>query len=282
MRDALELKAGDARAALAFAAAVAECADEVELGTRIEALPKLLGAEGVIVTAGRNWMAGATVEFGDPVLYTPALLGAVERDWRDHPVMVPDLTAAAGGARRLSDFVTPRKWRRSALFNDFYRPLGLANEISAQLAWGPAGSSCCVALHRSGPDFGGRELALLELLAPHLRAARARIAAEWRSARLDAFLGEGLSATDLASRLAITTREAEVLVHLAAGRTNAAIAEGLGISRHTVVRHVEHVYAKLDVRTRAAATRIALTALLDGPRARDDRRADRRDGEEPA
>jgi DNA-binding CsgD family transcriptional regulator len=72
-----------------------------------------------------------------------------------------------------------------------------------------------------------------------------------------------LPAAALAQLLPITRREAEVLARLATGATNDGIAHDLAISRHTVIRHVEHLYAKLAVHTRAAATRAALDALRD-------------------
>lgn len=260
----LELKARDARAALAFAAAVADCEQEAEFADQTEALTGLIGAEGVIVISSRDWMGEAAVEIGDRDVYSAELLAAVDRGWREHPVIVPDLVSGAPGARRLSDFVAARRWRAGGLFNEFYRPLGMGHELSAQLAWGPAGSSCCVAVHRSGRDFGAREMALLAAVTPHLRAARSRLAAQSRPLGPDALLEGGRSAESLARRLPITAREAEVLAQLAEGHTNAGIAYALGISRHTVVRHVEHLYAKLDVHTRAAATRLALEALLEG------------------
>ena len=54
---------------------------------------------------------------------------------------------------------------------------------------------------------------------------------------------------------ALTPREVEVLRLIAAGAGNAAIAEQLFISVHTVKRHVAHLFAKLavDSRTQAAA-----------------------------
>ena len=56
---------------------------------------------------------------------------------------------------------------------------------------------------------------------------------------------------------ALSNREREVLAHLAAGQTNREIAAQLLISQHTVARHLENIYAKLGVRTRAAATAFA-------------------------
>jgi DNA-binding NarL/FixJ family response regulator len=45
-----------------------------------------------------------------------------------------------------------------------------------------------------------------------------------------------------------------VLLALVLGQSNEAIAEGLGISAKTVGHHVQHVYEKAGVRSRAAAT----------------------------
>jgi HD-GYP domain-containing protein (c-di-GMP phosphodiesterase class II) len=52
----------------------------------------------------------------------------------------------------------------------------------------------------------------------------------------------------------LTRRELEVLLALVVGRSNQAIADSLGISAKTVGHHVQHVYQKAGVRSRAAAT----------------------------
>jgi DNA-binding CsgD family transcriptional regulator len=59
-------------------------------------------------------------------------------------------------------------------------------------------------------------------------------------------------AVDLAPRL--SAREREVLGHVAAGKTNKEIATDLLISEHTVGRHLENIFTKLDVTSRAGAT----------------------------
>ena len=46
-------------------------------------------------------------------------------------------------------------------------------------------------------------------------------------------------------------RQAQVCVLLASGHTNEAVAERLGISRHTAISHGRWIYNKLDVRNRA-------------------------------
>ena len=52
----------------------------------------------------------------------------------------------------------------------------------------------------------------------------------------------------------LTRRELEVLLALVLGHSNQVIADDLGISAKTVGHHVQHVYRKVGVRSRAAAT----------------------------
>ncbi len=55
----------------------------------------------------------------------------------------------------------------------------------------------------------------------------------------------------------LTTREREVLEWLGQGLSNRQIAGRLDISEHTVKFHVSTIYAKLGVRSRAEAVRVA-------------------------
>jgi DNA-binding NarL/FixJ family response regulator len=55
----------------------------------------------------------------------------------------------------------------------------------------------------------------------------------------------------------LTERECEVLRLVAAGSSNRDIATALVISEHTVGRHVQNIFAKLRVSSRAAATAYA-------------------------
>jgi len=55
----------------------------------------------------------------------------------------------------------------------------------------------------------------------------------------------------------LTAREVEVLRLLATGKTNRDIAVELVISEHTVARHIQNIYAKVGVSSRAAATAFA-------------------------
>ena len=55
----------------------------------------------------------------------------------------------------------------------------------------------------------------------------------------------------------LSRRELEVLRLVAAGKTNRQIAEALVISEHTVARHVQNIFAKLGLSSRAGATAFA-------------------------
>jgi HD-GYP domain-containing protein (c-di-GMP phosphodiesterase class II) len=62
----------------------------------------------------------------------------------------------------------------------------------------------------------------------------------------------------------LTAREAEVLVRLGQGRSNPQIAAELHVSRKTVSTHLEHIYAKLGVKTRTEAALFAMRHGLIG------------------
>ena len=56
----------------------------------------------------------------------------------------------------------------------------------------------------------------------------------------------------------LTPREVEVLRLLARGYSNKEIAQRLSISPKTVGNHAEHIYAKIDAQSRAAAAFFAM------------------------
>jgi DNA-binding CsgD family transcriptional regulator len=60
----------------------------------------------------------------------------------------------------------------------------------------------------------------------------------------------------------LTAREKDILGLVAQGRSNDAIAEALGISRHTVHEHVRAVLAKLGAANRTHAVAIAYQRRL--------------------
>lgn len=67
----------------------------------------------------------------------------------------------------------------------------------------------------------------------------------------------------------LSRREAEVLCNVAEGMTNRKVSSILGITERTVEKHLERVYAKLEVKTRTAASAV-LYNLRTGKRLLDE------------
>src|SRR5207302_1371632 len=65
------------------------------------------------------------------------------------------------------------------------------------------------------------------------------------------------------SRLAeLTPRERELLAEIAEGKSNAAIAESLVLSKRAVEKHVNSIFAKLDLRDAQDVSRRVKAALV--------------------
>ena len=62
-------------------------------------------------------------------------------------------------------------------------------------------------------------------------------------------------------KLALTAREAEVLLWITRGKSNRDVAEILSLSPRTVNKHLEQIYAKLGVENRTAAAALAMQTL---------------------
>ena len=90
----------------------------------------------------------------------------------------------------------------------------------------------------------------------------ARAAFERLGARIDAARAGALLHPPAAFPRGLSAREVEVLRLVAAGKTNRQIAAEMVISEHTVRRHLQNIFAKLNVTSRAAATAFAVENSL--------------------
>jgi DNA-binding response OmpR family regulator len=108
-----------------------------------------------------------------------------------------------------------------------------------------------------GIDYVTKPIRPAEVLArisTHVRNARKLSEARNSRDAMPAVVSADLSSYQL------TPREMDVLAWIARGKTNRDIAEILGMSPRTVNKHLEHIFVKLGVETRAAAA--ALVASL--------------------
>src|SRR6202000_2201839 len=124
------------------------------------------------------------------------------------------------------------------MYCDYFPPPGIEHELMMCLPVGPGspggpGRSVRLIFFRgAGPDFSERDSCLLPLLRSHLDEA-------YRTAKQ--------------LRLAtprLTPRQRELLHLVADGYTNAQVGRRLGVSEGTVRKHLENIYAKLQVSSR--------------------------------
>jgi DNA-binding CsgD family transcriptional regulator len=179
---------------------------------------------------------------------SPSGVEAFRMHAQEHPALIDFRRTGRLTTRRLSDLATQRQLRRTGLWAEVFRPLGIKHQLTLALH---VTGQCLIgiAVSRTGNDFSADELTIAELL----RVELGRIVAARSDLSPEAFQGAGL-----------TRREAQVLA-LAARRTSGEIAATLGISVRTVEKHLEHVYEKLGVSSRGAAVAAALTARPSSP-----------------
>ena len=137
---------------------------------------------------------------------------------------------------RRRDFFRDGQWYQSALYNDFYRPTRLDDELQSFI-WHPRSQLIDgLSFIRSvdaGP-FAGRQWKLLRLF--HREMCR--------------FLGTKLAQSTGPSVAALSPRLRQVLTDLLEGDNEKQIATRLGISRHTVHEHVKRLHNYFGVSSR--------------------------------
>lgn len=163
-----------------------------------------------------------------------------------YPLWRPDLTLNGGRPSMRSDFYSKQKFRDLPMFTEAYRPMGLDNHFSLPVTM-DAGAAIHFSVQRKGgAEFTERDRAVIELLQPHLAAARSLA-----RARVDV---PELRPSMLAS-LGLTPRETEVFYWLLEGKRNAEIGVILKLGVQTVKNHVAAIFNKLHVESRHAAIR---------------------------
>jgi DNA-binding CsgD family transcriptional regulator len=201
----------------------------------LEALRRLVPCDVVTYHEGLGGEAGLA-SAGEPLGSMPtAYRTACKRYWHQ------DRLVPATGARKVSDLLTKRAFHQTELYQYAAGPVGI--EDMFRLWVDPAsGSGARFEFDRGRPDFSERDRDVLDILSPHLAQLRKRAAARQRA-----------SLPWTANPDKLTTRERQILELVAAGLTTSAIAAELWISRGTVRKHLDNVFKKLGVHTRASA-----------------------------
>ena len=182
--------------------------------------------------------------------------------WAVGPCPITRYRARTGDLRALtmSDVIGRRQYHELPLYREYFQPVGLDHVLDVGLSIANQELRSLVLFRAADdPDFSGRDRDVLDLLRPHLRAreARAELYRRTQAGSLpDAAPG------DLPEPL--TPREREVIYLAAQGKSNAEIASVLWVTPGTVKKHLENIYGKLHVGSRAAAVSHVQLASLAG------------------
>lgn len=213
------------------------------------------------ITAAAATIRRAVDESHDPLVRPTVLAAGVEimvaaGDLGAARVAADELSELAGGSDAPYLHALAAHALGATLLAEGDAPAALAALRRASAGWRELAMPYEAA--RTGVHIGlaCRALGDLDTAALELDAARAvfdRLGARPDLTWLAELAGVGVPKTVGA----LTVRECEVLRLVAAGKTNREIGTQLVLSEHTVARHLQNIFAKLGLPSRAAATAYA-------------------------
>jgi DNA-binding CsgD family transcriptional regulator len=181
-----------------------------------------------------------------------------EAHLHEHPLLVHYRTAGGSGPAKISDFVSRQRFHRLGIYSEYFRHIPVDDQIAFSMPAMAEGRMAAFAMSRSGSDFTEEDRAVLSAIKEPLSNALRRAHDRHSADAALATAGSGGLAD-------LTDREIQVLQLAARGRTNLAIARSFDVSPRTVAKHLEHIYRKLGVTSRAAAVyRTAATGRASG------------------
>ena len=176
----------------------------------------------------------------------------------EHPLVNHYRATGDGEPVMISDFLSRERFHRLGLYAEFFRGIPVEHQVAVSLP-GPDREVIGVAMSRARRDFCDEDRALLSVLRAPLTAALLRARRRQQS-------GQALTAMNISVLANLTERETQILRLVAHGHTNASIARALEVSPRTVAKHLEHIYRKFEVSSRAAAvSRMANARRLGEP-----------------
>jgi DNA-binding CsgD family transcriptional regulator len=215
---------------------------------------------------GEGEAAGAALRRALSEVTQPLRRAALLPAYIEIMLAIGDLEQARGACRDLEDVAERQGSRALAAMSDYARG-------AVDLAEGDARTALVALRHacQAWQELGARyESARTRVLVGRACAALGDLdtaAMELEAARETfAKLGAALELAQVDSLIrppqhrdthGLTARELQVLRALATGKSNHEIAAALVISDHTVRRHLQNIFAKLGVSSRAAATAFA-------------------------
>jgi DNA-binding CsgD family transcriptional regulator len=175
-----------------------------------------------------------------------------------HPAYRAALKMGSHWAIRTTDIVPYEIFQQCDLYKYFFVPLGVDYDIAANCLCTEAEHISLIAW-RAEENFSEDELDSLKVFA---REVGRSFEAAMKTTTLQ--LDHTTARTSL-MEYGLTPRERDVLFWIAQGKTNSEIGIVLGLSSHTVHKHVDRILFKLGVETRTAAACVALKLMESKP-----------------
>lgn len=164
----------------------------------------------------------------------------LQKNHLKHPFARHFFLTRQSACYRRSEMIADREWKRSLFYNELDRPLGI--EDMAAIYQGTGNGDIIVltcgrssAFRQKDIDSAGPFHRVLSSLVQSRRTPRAGLCSQSDAAKL------------------LSKREREVMGWVREGKRNSEISVILGLSTHTVRKHLENAFWKLGVETRTAA-----------------------------
>jgi DNA-binding CsgD family transcriptional regulator len=160
------------------------------------------------------------------------------QDCCDHPVTREYARRAGLRVIARSQLTPISEWLRSDHYQLVERQLSITDKVSVFIPYDGGVFSLHCGREKDFQDEQLRALRqLAQMIEPHVRTGLTRKRSSWLAQEC------------------LSERERDVLAWVAEGKRNAEIATIMGVSYHTVRKHLEHAFVKLGVETRGAAVR---------------------------
>ena len=168
--------------------------------------------------------------------------------WESLSCSYPTRTGDERSVTMQSDFYSTREWHNTPMYADYFLAPGFPFDHEMMVCLPAPGTRTrrLLFFRLPGRDFDERDRLTLALLRPHL----AEVHHELERSR--------------SAEPQLTARQRQLLGLVAAGHTNAQIASALFVSVHTVRTHLENIFERLQVSSRAAAVARAFPNGLTG------------------
>ena len=219
----------------------------------VRALPSFIPSEITTLSICNLRTGHREVVAAPGAALSTAEIESFDHHFHEHPLVRFHGVGQRLVTHRISDSLSQSEFRRTGLYNDYYRRIGIHHAIAVPLML-EHDILVSFVLNRARSDFSDREREWLDLVRPYLarmvRGAGSLVEELLPTPPADT---AGIGRRQSRNATSLTPREHDVMRWLASGKADREIGKILNISARTVQKHLEHIYVKLGVESRTAA-----------------------------